>query len=66
MNYTFKVAGEIVFLIIVLSFGYDNFYTINQVSGRYVYEFKNTVAEGPNSGDTLLLRKMVVLKAIHG
>ncbi len=34
---------------------YDNFYTSTNLSGTYIYNFDNSVTEGPNHGDHLTL-----------
>lgn len=43
---------------ILLSIAYDNYYPKWAVIGTYVYNFpRGVIAEGPNSGDRLILEK---------
>ncbi|RZK58781.1 MAG: hypothetical protein EOO91_07260 [Pedobacter sp.] len=41
---------------VVISIIYDNFYTKSLISGRYIYNYEETL-EGPNKGDNLLLKQ---------
>jgi hypothetical protein len=43
--------------LIVLSIVYNNFYTTKMVSGTYIYNFPNAVADGPNQGDKITLKE---------
>ncbi|MFC3559431.1 hypothetical protein [Pedobacter jamesrossensis] len=51
----FKIVLAVLFVILIISFCYDNFYTANLISGSYSYDFPLAVPEGPNEGDKLIL-----------
>lgn len=49
----------IIFVItfFVVSIAYDNFYTTKIISGTYIYDFPNAIADGPSQGDRLVLKE---------
>ena len=40
-----------------MSVAYDNFYTPSVVAGIYTYDFPGIIADGPNTGDQLILQE---------
>jgi len=62
----FKIVITILFVIIIASFAYDNFYTTNMISATYRYDFDNAVPEGPHRGDILILKENGILRVILG